>query len=126
LIALRRWITFPDRDGFLCGPSTSITPPARTIGGALGHGDIGEPRSSDTLQPKAGKKSAVVPRPDRVVLVILENEQCSSITGSAQAPYLNELVARGANLTHSHGVTHPSQPNYLALFSQLCDIVSAD
>jgi hypothetical protein len=59
----------------------------------------------------------VVPRPDHVVIVILENEQRSSIMGSAQAPYLKELAARGANLTHSYGVTHPSQPNYLALFS---------
>ena len=80
-------------------------------------GTAASPRSSDTLQPKAGKKSAVVPRPDHVVVVILENEQRSSIMGSAQAPYLKELVARGANLTHSYGVTHPSQPNYLALFS---------
>jgi hypothetical protein len=76
------------------------------------------PRSSGTeVAPSGGKKGAVVPRPDHVVIVILENEQRSGIIGSAQAPYLNELAARGANLTHSYGVTHPSQPNYLALFS---------
>jgi hypothetical protein len=76
------------------------------------------PRSSGTVVPPPdGKKSAVVPRPDHVVVVILENEKRSSIIGSAQAPYLNELAARGANLTNSYGVTHPSQPNYLALFA---------
>ena len=37
--------------------------------------------------------------------------------GSAKAPYLNALAARGANLSRSYGVTHPSQPNYVALFS---------
>ena len=58
-----------------------------------------------------------MPRPDHVVVVILENEHRSSVIGSAQAPYLNKLAARGANLTHSYGITHPSQPNYLALFS---------
>jgi acid phosphatase len=75
------------------------------------------------MAPKAGgkksggKKGVVVPRPDHVVVVILENEQRSSIIGSAHAPYLNKLATRGANLTHSYGITHPSQPNYLALFS---------
>jgi hypothetical protein len=76
------------------------------------------PRSSGTVPPQAsGKKRAVVPRPDHVVVVILENEQRSRIIGSTHAPYLNKLAARGANLTHSYGVAHPSQPNYLALFS---------
>jgi Phosphoesterase family len=63
------------------------------------------------------KKRAVVPRPDHIVVVILENKHRSSVMGSRQAPYLNKLAARGANMTHSYGVTHPSQPNYLALFS---------
>jgi phosphatidylinositol-3-phosphatase len=81
-------------------------------------GVAASPRSSGTVMPPpGGKETAVVPRPNHVVLVILENEQRSSIIGSAQAPYLNELAARGANLTGSYGVTHPSQPNYLALFS---------
>ncbi len=85
------------------------------------------PRSSGTVvPPSGGKKSAVAPRPDHVVVVILENEQRSSIIGSAQAPYLNELAARGANLTRSYGVTHPSQPNYLALFSGSTHGVTSD
>jgi hypothetical protein len=58
-----------------------------------------------------------VPRPDHMVVVILENEHRSNVIGSRQAPYLNKLAAKGANMTHSYGVTHPSQPNYLALFS---------
>jgi acid phosphatase len=28
-----------------------------------------------------------------------------------QAPYVNKLAAKGANMTHSYGVTHPSQPH---------------
>lgn len=60
---------------------------------------------------------AVVPRPDHTVVLILENHSSGSILGNAQAPYLNELAAGGANMTQSFGVTHPSQPNYLALFS---------
>jgi hypothetical protein len=76
------------------------------------------PGNSDTMVPQAGgKKGGVLTRPDHIVVVIFENEHRSSVIGSAQAPYLNELAARGANLTHSYGITHPSQPNYLALFS---------
>jgi hypothetical protein len=51
------------------------------------------------------------------VVVIFENKHRSSVIGSAQAPYLNKLAAKGASMRHSYGVTHPSQPNYLALFS---------
>ena len=55
--------------------------------------------------------------PDHVVVVMLENKQRASVIGSTKAPYLSSLAARGANMTQSYGVTHPSQPNYLALFS---------
>ncbi len=58
-----------------------------------------------------------MPRPDHIVVVVLENKHRSSVTSSGQAPYLNKLAAKGANMTHSYAVTHPSQPNYLALIS---------
>lgn len=60
---------------------------------------------------------ATVPRPDHTVVLIMENHSAGSIIGNAQAPYLNELAAAAASMTQSFGVTHPSQPNYLALFS---------
>ena len=55
---------------------------------------------------------AALPRPDHIVVVVFENKHRSSVTSSGQAPYLNKLAAKGANMTHSYGVTHPSQPNY--------------
>lgn len=58
-----------------------------------------------------------VPRPAHTVVVVLENKDHGSVLGSASAPFLNDLARRGANLSQSYGVTHPSQPNYLALFS---------
>jgi acid phosphatase len=69
------------------------------------------------LRPAPTKPKTAGLRPDHIVVVILENKHRSSVMGSAQAPYLNKLAARGASMTHSYGVTHPSQPNYLALFS---------
>ena len=51
------------------------------------------------------------------MLVLLENHSYGEVIGSPQAPYLNQLAAHGALFTDSHAVTHPSEPNYLALFS---------
>jgi hypothetical protein len=58
-----------------------------------------------------------VPTPTNVVVVIEENHSYSEIIGSSNAPYINSLASNGAVFTQSFGVTHPSQPNYLALFS---------
>ena len=55
--------------------------------------------------------------PSHVVLVIMENHAPSQIIGSADAPYINALAKSGAFFAQSFAVTHPSQPNYLALFS---------
>ena len=47
----------------------------------------------------------------------MENHAYSEILGQPDAPYLNSLARSGAVLTQSYAVTHPSEPNYLALFS---------
>jgi acid phosphatase len=51
------------------------------------------------------------------MVVIFENEDAEKIVGGPDAPYLTSLAGSGATLTDAHGVAHPSQPNYLALFS---------
>jgi len=58
-----------------------------------------------------------LPRPDHVVIVVEENRAYSEIIGNREAPYINSLARRGMLFTNSHGVTHPSLPNYLALFA---------
>jgi hypothetical protein len=54
---------------------------------------------------------------DHVVIVIEENHAYRELIGSANAPYINELAKGGTLFTNSHGIGHPSQPNYLVLFS---------
>ncbi|MGX7758283.1 alkaline phosphatase family protein [Streptomyces angustmyceticus] len=61
--------------------------------------------------------AAAVPTPDHVVVVVFENHAYGQVMGSSSAPYLNSLAAGGASLTASYAETHPSQPNYYALFS---------
>src|SRR5689334_151780 len=58
-----------------------------------------------------------VPRPDHVVVVVEENHSDQAIIGNSDAPYINSLASTGANMTSFFAETHPSEPNYLALFS---------
>jgi len=57
------------------------------------------------------------PAYDHVVVVVEENRSFSQIIGSPDAPFINALATTGALLTGMYGITHPSQPNYLHLFS---------
>ena len=65
---------------------------------------------------------------DHIVVVIEENHAFSDIIGSSDAPNINALAAAGANMVNdpndiqgnisgSHAVRHPSQPNYLEFYS---------
>lgn len=67
--------------------------------------------------PAPAAMVSAVPRPDHVVMLVMENHSSSNIVGNPDAPYLNSLASSGANLTSSFAITHPSQPNYIALFS---------
>jgi len=58
-----------------------------------------------------------LPQPDHIVIVIEENKSYKQIIGNQEAPYINQLAIEGALFTNSFAITHPSQPNYLALFS---------
>ena len=62
--------------------------------------------------------------PDHVVIVMLENKNEADVL--REGPYLASLAASGATLTDMHAETHPSQPNYLALFSGDTQGVSDD
>ncbi|MGA8272860.1 MAG: alkaline phosphatase family protein [Candidatus Sulfotelmatobacter sp.] len=63
------------------------------------------------------QNSKALPQPSHVVVVVEENHAYDDVIGSADAPYINQLAAEGASFTQSYAVTHPSEPNYLALFS---------
>src|SRR6185295_2535041 len=66
--------------------------------------------------------------PDHVVVVIFENHSYADIVGNTAAPTFTALAAAGANfvtspldptgaISGSHALRHPSQPNYMELFS---------
>ena len=82
------------------GTSQSMTTPGATASAPTGSNDARR-----------------LPRPDHVVVVMMENHAYSSIIGDPSAAYLDSLAAQGASFTRSYAVAHPSEPNYLALFS---------
>jgi acid phosphatase len=92
---------------------TACSPAAPSTVGA------GSGPSSTTDAPATATATAAValPKPDHVMVVIFENEDAQTIVGGPDAPYLTSLAQTGATFTDAHGETHPSQPNYLALFS---------
>jgi phosphatidylinositol-3-phosphatase len=56
--------------------------------------------------------------PAHIFYIMMENHGFSQIIGNtADAPYTNELASRYNLATNFHGVTHPSLPNYLSMFS---------
>jgi len=92
------------------GPTTSGSPPARSVSSAT--------RSPvSPLSPAAVLGASGVPRFQHVVVVVEENKSYGDVIGNASAPYLNSLATSGALFTDAHAVSHPSEPNYLALFS---------
>jgi hypothetical protein len=60
---------------------------------------------------------STMPTPAHVVVVVEENSSYNEIIGNSSAPYINSLAQGGASFTQSFAVSHPSQPNYLAIFS---------
>jgi hypothetical protein len=82
--------------------------------------------------------AAGLPRPDHVVIVVEENHSYGQIFGRviqpipvipnlrSTAPYMRSLARHGALMRNFRAETHPSQPNYLALFSGSTQGVTTD
>jgi acid phosphatase len=58
-----------------------------------------------------------VPAFSHIYVIVMENHEYGSIVGSSHAPYVNWLIRHYGLATNYHAVTHPSLPNYLALFA---------
>jgi len=69
-----------------------------------------------------------LPLPNHIVIVMEENYAYSDIIGSSLAPEINALISdtSTAIFTQSFALTHPSQPNYLMLYSGSNQAVTDD
>jgi hypothetical protein len=54
---------------------------------------------------------------DRAFVIVLENHSRHSVIGDPNAPYITSLAHQYAEATNYYGVTHPSEPNYVAMIS---------
>ncbi|AZN41106.1 alkaline phosphatase family protein [Paenibacillus albus] len=74
--------------------------------------------SKTDVELAAVKKSKFPEIPVKhIVIVIEENHSYKQIVNSPNAPYMNKLIKQGALFTNAYAIMHPSQPNYIALFS---------
>lgn len=98
-------------------PSLSTLALVAALTGCSGGSTITLPAAASTIA-KPSIAAASSPHASQVTIVVMENKDYDLIVGSAQAPYINKtLIPNGALLTNSHAIGHPSEPNYLALFS---------
>ncbi|WP_370378084.1 chitosanase [Catenulispora sp. GAS73] len=94
---------------------------------ALGVASTAAAGSSPASSSSSFSTSAAgLPVYDHIVLVTEENKYYDDIVGSSSAPYINSLITQGASFTNFHGTTHPSQGNYVALFSGSLHGVNSD
>ncbi len=67
--------------------------------------------------PESGAHAAV----KRIFVIMLENHSQSTVIGDPNAPNLTKLAAAHGQATDYYGVTHPSQPNYVAAITGQLD-----
>ena len=73
-----------------------------------------------TLLMSGSVSAQYLPRPDHIIILIEENQADSSIIGnSSVCPYIDALSldTDAVVMTNFYALEHPSQPNYLDLFS---------
>ena len=58
-----------------------------------------------------------VPAYSHIVVVVEENHGYHQIIGNPNAPYIESLVDGGELLTNYHALSHPSLPNYFAMYA---------
>ncbi|HEU0026318.1 MAG TPA: alkaline phosphatase family protein [Ktedonobacterales bacterium] len=56
-----------------------------------------------------------MPRYDHIFVIVMENSSYDDIIGSGDAPRINALANEYGQATNYWGVTHPSEPNYVAM-----------
>ena len=101
----------------LAGCTSAAPKPPPSVGTSV------PPSPSSSGSPASTGK---VPAPAHTLVVVMENHSASEVIGSSEAPYVNMLARQGALFTRSFAITHPSEPNYLALFSGSTQSVTGD
>ncbi len=62
----------------------------------------------------ASAEDSAIPHYQHIVEIMMENTSYATILGNSNAPQINALASKYGLATNYYGVTHPSEPNYLA------------
>ena len=73
--------------------------------------------SASAHSSNSGANAAV----KRIFVIMLENHSQSTVIGNPNTPFINSLAANYGQATNYYGVTHPSQPNYVAAITGQLD-----
>src|SRR5436309_10631442 len=71
--------------------------------------------STLVASPVKAQDASAVPHYDHIFVIVEENHGFSDVIGNPAAPNLTALANRFGLATNYFGVTHPSEPNYVAL-----------
>ena len=94
-------------------PEKPTNPAQGSIGGT-GTGASMSTTPGDTSPPPALNDPKIWESIRRVIVIVLEN---TDYNAALEMPYLKSLAQKGALLTQFYAVTHPSQPNYIAMIA---------
>ena len=70
--------------------------------------------------------ASTVPNFQHVFVIMMENTGFNALIGNPNAPFINDLAENEGLATNYFGVTHPSQPNYIAATSGSTNGVTGD
>jgi phosphatidylinositol-3-phosphatase len=108
----------PSARGGSAEPSPTGTSTATpSAGPAASTAPSTKPPASPTTTPSPVPTATATPAIKHITVVVMENYNYEEVLGSSQAPFINSFAAASALFTNSEAITHPSEPNYLALFS---------
>ena len=93
------------------GKAAAITA-AVTVAAAL---SVGLPVASGAAT--TGGRGHEQARLDRAFIIVLENHSQHSVIGDPNTPFISSLARRFGEAADYFGVTHPSEPNYIAMIS---------
>jgi hypothetical protein len=113
-----------------CAPGIPATPiptdtPASLLASAPTEQAAPTRAPTSTPTPKPGNPlsqiltppGSNVPAFSHIYLVVMENKEYRDIVGDSSAHYINDLIEHYGLATNYMAISHPSQPNYFALFS---------
>ncbi len=84
------------------------------------------PKPNNPLSQILTPVGAKVPAFSHIYLIVMENKEYGDIVGEPTAHYINDLIEHYGLATNYTAVAHPSQPNYIALFSGSTQSVKDD